>query len=51
MNRQHRAVAVIGAYGHTAAFVLAELRRRGLAPVLVGRDATRLRAAARAHPG
>ncbi|WP_327237885.1 saccharopine dehydrogenase NADP-binding domain-containing protein [Streptomyces sp. NBC_01317] len=51
MNRQQRAVAVIGAYGHTAAFVLAELRRRGLTPVLVGRDTTRLRSAAEAHPG
>ncbi|MFF2523002.1 saccharopine dehydrogenase family protein [Streptomyces liangshanensis] len=51
MNRHHKGVAVVGAYGHTAAFVVAELRRRGFAPLLVGRDATRLRSAALAHPG
>jgi hypothetical protein len=51
MNRQHRAVAVFGAYGHTAAFVLGELRRRGCTPLLVGRDAAKLHSAAQAHPG
>lgn len=44
------AIAVVGAYGHTAAFVLAEIRRRGWTPLLVGRDADKLRSAARAHP-
>jgi uncharacterized protein YbjT (DUF2867 family) len=51
MNRQHRTVAVFGAYGHTAAFVLGELRRRGCTPLLVGRDAAKLHSAAQAHPG
>ncbi|WP_436763400.1 saccharopine dehydrogenase NADP-binding domain-containing protein [Streptosporangium sp. V21-05] len=51
MNGQHRAIAVFGAYGHTAAFVVAELRRRGREPLLVGRDAARPHAAAQAHPG
>lgn len=44
-------VAVVGAYGHTAAFVLAEIRRRGWIPLLVGRDGDKLHAAADAHPG
>ncbi|WP_039804495.1 saccharopine dehydrogenase NADP-binding domain-containing protein [Nocardia araoensis] len=39
-------IAVYGASGHTGKLVLAELRRRGVEPVLVGRDADRLRAAA-----
>ena len=39
------AVAVIGAAGHTGRFVVAELRRRGLVPIAVGRDAARLAAA------
>jgi len=38
-----RRIAVYGAYGHTGRFVLAELRRRGFAPVACGRDAARLR--------
>ena len=37
-----RPVAVYGASGHTARFVLAELRRRGLPAVAVGRSATTL---------
>ncbi|MBB5874082.1 short subunit dehydrogenase-like uncharacterized protein [Allocatelliglobosispora scoriae] len=44
-------VAVIGAYGHTGRFVVAELRRRGLTPILSGRDAGRLHALGAAHPG
>lgn len=51
MDRHHRTVAVVGGYGHTAAFVTGELRRRGCTPLLVGRDAARLDSAARAHPG
>lgn len=35
-------IALYGAYGHTGRFVLAELRRRGFAPVACGRDAARL---------
>ncbi|HST61249.1 MAG TPA: saccharopine dehydrogenase NADP-binding domain-containing protein [Longimicrobium sp.] len=44
-------VVVLGAAGHTAAFVVAELRRRGFTPVLAGRDEARLEAVAAAHPG
>ncbi|GAA2402766.1 saccharopine dehydrogenase family protein [Nonomuraea africana] len=44
-------IAVFGAYGHTARFVTAELLERGLTPVLSGRDAAKLEAAAAAHPG
>ncbi|MFI6355790.1 saccharopine dehydrogenase family protein [Streptomyces sp. NPDC050743] len=40
------AVMVYGAYGHTGRFVVDELRGRGFAPVLSGRDGTRLRATA-----
>ncbi|MFI8192105.1 saccharopine dehydrogenase family protein [Streptomyces sp. NPDC085946] len=36
-------VAVFGAYGHTGRFVVAELRERGFLPVLVGRDAGKLK--------
>ncbi|WP_017580245.1 saccharopine dehydrogenase family protein [Nocardiopsis valliformis] len=50
MNLHHPTVAVFGAYGHTAVFVLAELRRRGLTPVLVGRDHERLRSLGEKHP-
>ncbi|WP_159839911.1 saccharopine dehydrogenase NADP-binding domain-containing protein [Nocardia sp. CY41] len=39
-------IAVYGASGHTGKLVVAELRRRGVAPVLIGRNADRLRAAA-----
>lgn len=47
----HRAVAVFGAYGHTGRFVLSELRKRGLTPILAGRDGAKLIAAAGAHAG
>ena len=39
-------IAVYGASGHVGRFALEELHRRGLAPILVGRDAARLHAAA-----
>jgi len=39
-------VAVYGAYGHTGRFVVTELRERGFVPLLLGRDAGRLRALA-----
>jgi hypothetical protein len=39
------AVAVYGAYGHTGQFIVAELRDRGMAPILAGRDAAKLEAA------
>ncbi|RKF25373.1 saccharopine dehydrogenase family protein [Micromonospora globbae] len=44
-------VAVFGAYGHTGRFVVTELRDRGFVPLLVGRDAGKLRALAASHPG
>ncbi|GGS66721.1 saccharopine dehydrogenase family protein [Nonomuraea spiralis] len=44
-------VAVYGAYGHTGRFVVAEASRRGLVPVLVGRDPEALRALAESYPG
>ncbi|MFD4693959.1 saccharopine dehydrogenase family protein [Streptomyces sp. NPDC058463] len=44
-------VAVVGAYGHTGRFVVAELLRRGMTPLLVGRDRTRLDALRDLAPG
>lgn len=44
-------VMVYGAGGHTAGFVVDELLRRGLTPVLAGRDAGRLDAALPRHAG
>ncbi|WP_342611797.1 NAD(P)H-binding protein [Burkholderia ambifaria] len=35
-------VAVYGATGHTGRFVIAELERRGLGAIRIGRDAARL---------
>jgi hypothetical protein len=37
------AITVFGAAGHTARFVIAELRRRGWSPILSGRDAAKLK--------
>ena len=42
---------VYGATGHTGRFVVDELMRRGLTPVLAGRSAARLAEAARRHDG
>jgi hypothetical protein len=50
-EKQDRTVAVFGATGHTGRFVVSELRRRGLTPILSGRDAAKLNAIAEAHPG
>jgi short subunit dehydrogenase-like uncharacterized protein len=47
----HRTVAVFGAYGHTGRFIVAELLRQGLRPVLAGRDIHKLNAMAAAHGG
>ncbi|MFF8763626.1 saccharopine dehydrogenase family protein [Nocardiopsis dassonvillei] len=44
-------VLVYGAYGHTGRFVVAELVRRGLEPVLSGRNAHALAAVGRGYPG
>jgi short subunit dehydrogenase-like uncharacterized protein len=43
-------VVVYGAYGHTGRFVTAELVRRGLVPVLSGRDAGKLSALGAQYP-
>ncbi|QGN50502.1 saccharopine dehydrogenase NADP-binding domain-containing protein [Micromonospora sp. WMMD558] len=50
MNEMGR-VLVYGANGHTGRFVVDELLRRGLTPVLSGRSAPALEALARAHGG
>lgn len=42
----HRSVLVFGATGHTGRFIVDELLRRGLEPVLAGRSAERLAAVA-----
>lgn len=44
-------VLVYGAYGHTGRFVVVELVRRGIVPVLAGRSAAKLAALVAAHPG
>jgi len=44
-------IAVYGATGHTARFVVAELLRRGHTPVAIGRDDSKLAAAVGAHDG
>ncbi|MEO3742114.1 saccharopine dehydrogenase NADP-binding domain-containing protein [Plantactinospora sp. B5E13] len=45
-----RNVAVYGAYGHTARFVVAELQKRGYLPLLLGRDQDKLQALVQEHP-
>jgi saccharopine dehydrogenase-like protein len=50
-EKPDRTVTVFGAAGHTGRFVVSELRRRGLTPLLSGRDAAKLNAVAQAHPG
>jgi len=37
-----RAVAVVGASGHTGRFVITELLRRGFAPIAIGRDSAKM---------
>lgn len=44
-------VTVFGAYGHTGRFVVSELQRCGLKPVISGRDADKLNAFAAAYSG
>lgn len=48
---EQTAVVVYGATGHTGRFVVAELRRRGFAVVVSGRDGGRLEALAAEWPG
>jgi len=49
-ERAAKRVAVYGAYGHTGRFVVAELCRRGHAPLLCGRDHGKLSAMAAHWP-
>jgi len=42
-------IAVYGASGHTARFVLAELLRRGHAPIAIGRDESKVASAVAVH--
>jgi saccharopine dehydrogenase-like protein len=51
LEKPNRTVAVFGGAGHTGRFVVSELRRRGLTPILSGRDAAKLNAVAEAQPG
>jgi Saccharopine dehydrogenase NADP binding domain len=44
-------ITVFGAYGLTARFVIAELRKRGWRAILSGRDGVKLEAVGAAHPG
>jgi Saccharopine dehydrogenase NADP binding domain len=50
-RRANGTVALFGAYGRTGRFVISELRRRGLTPILSGRDAAKLKTVGDAHPG
>jgi hypothetical protein len=50
MNTDRR-VTVFGAAGHTGRFVVSELRRRGWAPILSGRDVEKLGSLGTAHRG
>ncbi|HEV8157526.1 MAG TPA: saccharopine dehydrogenase NADP-binding domain-containing protein [Pyrinomonadaceae bacterium] len=43
-------ITVFGAYGHTGRFVVSELRKRGLTPILTGRDSDKLNAFGNTHP-
>lgn len=47
----NRTVAVFGAYGHTGRFIVVELLKNGLRPVLSGRDIHKLNAVGAAHGG
>src|SRR5688500_18389325 len=46
-----QAVVVYGATGHTGRFIVAELVRRGLTPIVSGRDRARLDELAEEWPG
>lgn len=46
-----RRVLVYGAYGHTGQFIVAELLRQGLTPILSGRSPARLGPMAAQYPG
>jgi short subunit dehydrogenase-like uncharacterized protein len=44
-------ITVFGAYGHTARFVITELRKRGWRVILSARDGVKLDAVGAAFPG
>lgn len=46
----NQTVTVYGAYGHTGRFVVSELCKRGLTPILSGRDTDKLNAFGDTHP-
>lgn len=48
MTTQNPTIAVYGPTGHTGGYILTDLHRRGLTPILVGRSESRLRQAAHA---
>jgi hypothetical protein len=48
-NSQQR-IAVFGAYGHTGKFVVAELVKRGIMPILMGRDLSKLKKLGEIYP-
>ncbi|MFD7978247.1 saccharopine dehydrogenase NADP-binding domain-containing protein [Streptomyces sp. NPDC059071] len=49
-NTPQRTVAIFGAYGHTARFLIDEFHKRGFRLALGGRDPERMSALAEAHP-
>ncbi|MFF4364653.1 saccharopine dehydrogenase NADP-binding domain-containing protein [Streptomyces sp. NPDC001594] len=49
-NAARRTVAIFGAYGHTARFLIDEFHQRGLGLSLGGRDPVRMAALAEVHP-
>ncbi|PDT03235.1 saccharopine dehydrogenase [Rhizobium chutanense] len=51
INTTPKAVAVLGANGHTGRFVIAELLQRGLKPIAIGRNIRRLAEAGFAERG
>ena len=51
MSNHQGNVVVVGASGHTGRFVVAELERRAMKALLVGRDVANLPKLASEHPG
>jgi hypothetical protein len=49
MTTSNRSVSVFAAYGHTGRFVVSELCKRGLTPILCGRDPTKLKSFGETH--
>ncbi|MEU6671244.1 saccharopine dehydrogenase NADP-binding domain-containing protein [Streptomyces sp. NPDC046727] len=49
-NTSQQTVAIFGAYGHTARFLIDEFHKRGFGLALGGRDPERMKALAEVHP-